>query len=86
MVLSDGELSTREHIESDEKLSYDAGAGARLYDIPADAGKGFGVFEDLHGKQARRNLPRRSRSRRVSTTATTDERWCSTSLSIATRH
>ena len=49
MVLSDGELSTREHIESDPNLSYDAGAGARLHDIPADAGKGFGAFEDLHG-------------------------------------
>ncbi len=49
MVLSDGELSTREHIEGDSSLSYDAGAAARIHDIPADAGKCLGVFEDLHG-------------------------------------
>jgi len=49
MVLSDGELSTRAHIESDKNLSFDAGAAARIHDIPADAGKGLGVFEDLHG-------------------------------------
>lgn len=51
MVLSDGELSTAAHIESDSNLSYDAGASARVHDIPADTGKGFGVFEDLHGAE-----------------------------------
>lgn len=47
LYLSSGELSLAEHVEKAGKRLY-GGQEVRLVDIEADAGKGFGLFEDLH--------------------------------------
>lgn len=47
MVLSTGELSSKDHIEK-KGGQYHDGAQSRLCDIPADAGKDWGIFEKLH--------------------------------------
>ena len=48
LVLSNGEISLAEHIAEGGKRAR-AGHLVRLIDIPADAGAGLGIFEDLHG-------------------------------------
>jgi uncharacterized protein (DUF927 family) len=48
MCLSSGELSLEAKLEEDG-IKSKAGQTVRFVDIPADAGKGFGAFEDLHG-------------------------------------
>jgi putative DNA primase/helicase len=47
--LSTGEISLQQHIESGGGKAM-AGQAARMIDIPADAGAGLGIFEDLHGR------------------------------------
>ena len=50
MLLSTGEASTKDYIESGPGLTYDAGMSVRLVDVPADAGKGLGAFDKVpHG-------------------------------------
>lgn len=49
MVLSTGEASTKDYIESGYGLSYDAGMSVRLVDVPADAGVGLGIFDYVPG-------------------------------------
>lgn len=46
--LSNGELSLEQKIQED-KGRHMAGQAVRILDIPADAGVGFGIFENLHG-------------------------------------
>ena len=48
LFLSSGELTLREHAETAGKRTK-AGGEIRLVNIPADAGAGMGLFEDLHG-------------------------------------
>ena len=49
MFLSSGELSLSDHAASGGQRAR-AGAEVRLVNIPADAGRGMGLFEDLHGR------------------------------------
>ena len=48
LFLSAGELSLSQHVAEAGKRT-PAGAELRMADIPADAGHGFGCFENLHG-------------------------------------
>jgi uncharacterized protein (DUF927 family) len=48
LFLSTGEISLEQHIaEAGQRIQ--AGQEVRLVDVPADAGAGFGLFENLHG-------------------------------------
>ena len=52
LLLSTGEISLADKIAEDGKGSRAmAGQQARLIDLPADAGTGYGVFEALHGHE-----------------------------------
>jgi putative DNA primase/helicase len=55
LFLSAGEIGLLEQM-SEAGKSPRAGQDARLAEIPADAGKGMGIFEDLHGYQGRRGI------------------------------
>ena len=46
--LSSGELSLEQELAK-KNIRMQGGQTVRLVDIPADAGQGFGLFEDLHG-------------------------------------
>lgn len=48
LFLSAGEVSLAEHMAAAGKIAR-AGQEIRLVDVPADAGKGLGLFENLHG-------------------------------------
>lgn len=48
LILSSGEITLKEHAETVGKQTK-AGSDIRLANIPADAGAGMGLFEDLHG-------------------------------------
>jgi putative DNA primase/helicase len=48
LFLSAGEITLHQHMESAGKLTR-AGQAIRMTDIFADAGAGYGVFENLHG-------------------------------------
>lgn len=51
MVLSTGEQSLADKVaEAGRRLQ--AGQLVRLIDVPADAGKGLGIFEELHGHES----------------------------------
>jgi putative DNA primase/helicase len=49
LFLSSGELSLADKISEDRRGKRTAGQSVRLIDLPADAGAGLGLFEDLHG-------------------------------------
>lgn len=51
MVLSTGEKGLAEKI-AEEGGRVQAGQAVRLIDVPADAGAGMGIFEDLHGQES----------------------------------
>lgn len=48
LFLSAGEIGLAQHMRDGGKKAR-AGQEVRLVEIPADAGRGFGMFEDLHG-------------------------------------
>lgn len=48
LFLSAGEVSLAEHMRQDGRRAQ-AGQETRLAEIPADAGRGLGLFENLHG-------------------------------------
>lgn len=48
IFLSSGEVSLEEHVKSANKKTR-AGQEIRIVDLAADAGKGYGIFEDIHG-------------------------------------
>jgi len=48
IVISSGEITLGEHMDSGG-ARIRGGQSVRMLDIPADAGKGMGVFEELHG-------------------------------------
>jgi putative DNA primase/helicase len=50
LFLSNGETTLAQHIAA-AGGTVRAGQEVRLVDLPADAGKGLGVFEDLHGAE-----------------------------------
>ena len=49
LFLSSGELGLAEHVRTAGKAAIKGGANVRLINIPADAGRGMGIFEDIHG-------------------------------------
>jgi uncharacterized protein (DUF927 family) len=49
LFLSSGEISLADKIQEDGRGRVLGGQQVRVVDIPADAGQGLGVFEDLHG-------------------------------------
>lgn len=49
LFLSAGEISLSEHMRAAGKRAH-AGQEIRLADLDADAGRGFGIFENLHGR------------------------------------
>ena len=49
LFLSTGEITLADKIREDGKSRAMAGQLVRVVDIPADAGAGLGLFEDLHG-------------------------------------
>jgi uncharacterized protein (DUF927 family) len=51
LFLSSGELNLAEHARNagPKAASIKGGANVRLINIPADAGKGMGIFENIHG-------------------------------------
>jgi hypothetical protein len=50
LFLSSGELGLAEHVRiAGSKAAVKGGANVRLINIPADAGKGMGIFEEIHG-------------------------------------
>jgi len=51
-VVSSGEISLADKIAEDRGRQARVGVDVRLIDLEADAGKGFGVFEDLHGSSS----------------------------------
>jgi uncharacterized protein (DUF927 family) len=51
LFLSTGETSLEHHI-ADTGQRIQAGQEVRLVDVPADAGTGLGMFEDLHGAES----------------------------------
>jgi hypothetical protein len=48
LFVSTGELSMGEYLKQ-AKMPLKGGMEARMPSIPADAGKGYGIFEDIHG-------------------------------------
>lgn len=48
MFLSNGEIDLSQHLQADGK-KIKAGQGVRLLTVPADAGAGLGLFENLNG-------------------------------------
>lgn len=55
LFLSTGELSLSDHMAEGGKRSR-TGQDVRMADIPAEAGKGMGVFENLHGQASASEL------------------------------
>jgi uncharacterized protein (DUF927 family) len=51
LFLSAGEISLEQHLQEAGKR-VKAGHEVRLVDMPADAGKGMGIFENLHGYES----------------------------------
>ncbi len=51
LLLSSGELSLSQHV-TDAGKRVNAGMEIRLCDIPADAGAGMGLFENIHGYES----------------------------------
>lgn len=49
LFLSTGEYTLADKIKEDGKTRVTAGQQVRVVDIPADAGVGYGLFENLHG-------------------------------------
>lgn len=53
--LSSGEISLAQHMAQD-KQQIRAGQEVRLLDIPANAGRGLGIFENIHGAENAANF------------------------------
>jgi uncharacterized protein (DUF927 family) len=51
LIVSSGEHTLEAHAKR-AGAKFPGGAAVRLIDIPADAGKGYGVFENLHGSKS----------------------------------
>lgn len=49
LFLSSGELGIADKVREDGRRRVTAGQAVRVVDVPADAGTGLGLFEDLHG-------------------------------------
>jgi uncharacterized protein (DUF927 family) len=50
LFLSTGEISLGDKVAEDGRKKAMAGQAVRVVDLPADAGAGLGVFEELHGR------------------------------------
>jgi uncharacterized protein (DUF927 family) len=63
MFLSSGEISLADKVAEDGRgRRLAAGQQVRIVDIPADAGAGMGMFENLHGFDSAEALPRHLRA------------------------
>ncbi len=51
LFLSTGEVGLADKVAEDGRKKVTAGQAVRVVDIPADAGAGLGLFEDLHGAE-----------------------------------
>lgn len=60
-MLSTGEISLADKISEDGRRRATAGRQVRILEIPADAGKGHGAFENLHGAPDGATFSRRLR-------------------------
>ncbi len=49
LFLSNGEISLADHIATNPRLKVKAGQEIRMLDLPADAEKDMGIFENIHG-------------------------------------
>lgn len=57
LYLSAGEVSLADHVAQIGRRTH-AGQEVRLVDLPADAGKGLGLFDELHGRSDGHTLSR----------------------------
>jgi uncharacterized protein (DUF927 family) len=63
LFLSSGEIGLADKVSEDGKIKrLAAGQQVRIVDIPADAGAGMGMFEDLHGFPSAETLARHLRT------------------------
>ncbi len=56
LFLSTGEASLGDKVREDGHKRPTAGQEVRVLDVPADAGKGLGLFEDLHGAESAKDF------------------------------
>jgi uncharacterized protein (DUF927 family) len=49
LFLSSGEVTLADKVREDGRRRVTAGQAVRVVDVPADAGAGLGLFEDVHG-------------------------------------
>ena len=59
LFMSTGEIGVAEKL-SEERMRTTGGQSVRLVEMNADAGKGMGMFQSLHGFSERKQLPRHS--------------------------
>ncbi len=56
IFLSSGEITLADKVREDARQEATAGQSVRVLDIPADAGAGFGLFENLHDSASGQHL------------------------------
>lgn len=74
LFLSAGELGLADHMAEGMKRAR-TGQEVRMADIPADAGRGMGAFEDLHGHEGGSNFSRYLVGQAVSVYGATGRAW-----------
>ena len=62
LFLSTGEITLAEKIAEEGRGHAKAGQSVRVVDIPADAGAGLGLFENLHGSESADQFSRQLKS------------------------
>lgn len=74
LFLSSGEKSLADHMQEGGKRTR-AGQETRMAEIPADAGKGMGAFEELHGHEGGANFSRHLVGQAASVYGATGRAW-----------
>lgn len=74
LFLSAGELGLADHMAEGQKRVR-AGQEVRMTDIPADAGRGFGLFEELHGQPSGSDFARLLTTHAGETHGATGHAW-----------
>lgn len=74
LFLSSGEKSLADHMQEGGKRTR-AGQETRMAEIPADAGKGMGAFEKLHGHEGGANFSRHLVGQAASVYGATGRAW-----------
>jgi putative DNA primase/helicase len=62
LFLSSGEISLADKVREDDRQRVTAGQQVRVLDIPADAGAGMGLFEDIHEEKTSQDFADRLRA------------------------